>query len=82
MWNIYILQSLKDRRYYVGCTNQPIDERVEGHNSGDTPSTKYRRPLVVVYRERVQNQEEAFAREKVIKSYKGGNAFKKLVEKN
>ncbi len=34
-----------------------------------------------VYMEEFETQEDAFSRERKIKSYKGGNAFKKLVEK-
>lgn len=79
MWHVYILKSLKDGRYYIGCTHQKIEDRIAGHNRGDTPATKNRRPLELVYSEDVEKQADAFAREKQIKSFKGGNSFKKLL---
>jgi putative endonuclease len=80
MWSVYILQSEKDGKYYIGCTHQRVDDRVLGHNRGDTPSTKHRRPLRLVYSEDSLTQEQAFLREKKLKSYKGGEAFRKLLK--
>ncbi len=78
MWYVYILKSKKDGKFYIGCTDN-INRRVKEHNLGQNLSTKNRRPLELIYKEIYQNQSEAFEREKVIKSYKGGNAFKKLL---
>ncbi len=80
MWHVYILQSMKDKRYYVGCTKQLPHERLAGHNNGDTVSTKKRAPFKLVYYEKIESRSDAFAREKQIKGYKGGNAFRKLVQ--
>lgn len=51
------------------------------HNTGHTASIAKRAPFKVVYIEKFSSQKEAFSREKVIKRYKGGEAFKKLLEK-
>ena len=51
------------------------------HNKGYNISTEKNRPWVVVHLEKFNNQKEAYTREKEIKSYKGGNAFKKLLNK-
>ena len=75
---VYILKSKKDERYYVGCTSD-IDKRIKAHNAGKTRSLKNRRPLDLVYTEKYTSMEDAYNREKQIKSYKGGEAFKKLV---
>ena len=78
MYSVYILRSLKDGGYYIGCTNN-LSRRLNDHNHGKTPSLKNRIPLEIIYSEIYTNQSEAFAREKEIKSYKGGGAFKKLI---
>ncbi len=74
----YILQSKKDNRYYIGSTSD-IDRRLKEHNSGKTKSLCYRRPLELNYFEEFESRELAEAREKQIKAYKGGQAFKKLL---
>ena len=78
MWFVYVLRSLKDGRHYIGSTSN-IEERVRHHNRGSNSSTKHRRPLELVYSETYNTEEEAVAREFKIKSYKGGQAFKKLI---
>ena len=80
MYSVYILKSLKDGSFYIGCTSN-LPERIKVHNSGKTRSLKHKRPLEIVYKEDYTNATEAFVREKQIKSYKGGNAFKKLINK-
>ncbi|MBK6912191.1 MAG: GIY-YIG nuclease family protein [Ignavibacteriales bacterium] len=44
MYFVYILQSLKDNKRYIGSTNE-IQRRVEEHNSGKVKSTRNRSPL-------------------------------------
>ena len=77
-WYVYILKSLKDGGYYIGCTNS-LDRRLSEHNSGYNVSTKLRFPFVLVYSEEFSEKTEAYKREKEIKRYKGGNSFKKLL---
>ena len=78
MYQVYILKSLKDYGFYIGCTKN-VQKRIIEHNKGRTPSLKNRRPLVIVYVEECDNVKDAYKREKEIKSYKGGNEFKKLI---
>ena len=78
MWKVYILKSKKDFKYYIGSTSN-LEERLAKHNSGGNISTKNRRPLVLVYSETYNTKTEALSRERKIKSYKGGQAFKSLV---
>ena len=78
MYLTYILYSLSTLRYYIGHT-QDINERLARHNRGLVRSTKYGRPWIVVYSEEFNTKNEAYRREVQIKSYKGGVAFKKLV---
>jgi len=75
---IYILQSQKDNKYYIGETAD-VEQRLLFHNSGKQRSTKNRLPFELVLVEQFENRIEALKREKQIKSWKGGNAFKKLI---
>jgi putative endonuclease len=79
MYYVYILKSLKDERYYIGSTKN-LDNRISDHNLGRTKSLRYRLPLKLVHYEKYPTQGMARKREKEIKSYKGGNAFKKLIK--
>jgi putative endonuclease len=76
---VYILQSEKDHRYYIGSTSH-VQNRINYHNSGRQRSTRYRIPFKLVYQEELPTKTEALKREKQIKSYKGGEAFKRLLK--
>ncbi len=78
MWHVYVLRSLKDHGYYIGCTTD-IKRRLSEHNAGQTLSIAKRTPFEVVYTETYTNQSDAYVREKVLKSYKGGNGLKVLL---
>ncbi|HEX2934427.1 MAG TPA: GIY-YIG nuclease family protein [Bacteroidales bacterium] len=75
---VYILRSLKDNKYYIGSTSD-IEARLNYHNAGKQRSTKHRIPFVLVYSETFESKTDALKREKQIKSFKGGVAFKKLI---
>jgi len=78
MFYVYILKSLKDGRHYIGYTEN-LQKRLEEHNRGKSPSVKSRPPFVLVYQEAQPSRLQAMQRERQIKAYKGGNAFKKLI---
>lgn len=75
---VYILQSMKDGKYYVGETTN-VEERLFFHNSGRQRSTKHRIPFRIVLIEEYSNRSEALKREKEIKRWKGGAKFKDLI---
>jgi putative endonuclease len=77
---VYILQSTKDNRYYIGETTN-VAARLIFHNDGKQRSTKSRVPFRLVLTEEYPTREQALKREKQIKSWKGGLAFKKLIER-
>ena len=79
MFCVYILQSQKDGKYYIGYTEN-IEIRLKWHNEGRNKSTAYRRPLKLVHSENFLTKQGAMQREKQIKLYKGGNEFKKLIQ--
>ena len=78
MYYVYVLQSQKDFGYYIGFT-EDIEKRIKRHNSGFTKSIKHRIPFKLVHQEEYLTKKEAKNREKQIKSYKGGEAFKRLI---
>ncbi len=75
----YILQSEKDGKYYIGSTKN-LDKRIYSHNRGSVASTKNRRPLELVLYEEFNSRSGAIKRERQIKNYKGGEAFKLLLK--
>jgi putative endonuclease len=75
---VYILQSQKDNKYYIGETAD-VAARLIFHNSGKQRSTKNRTPFIIILIEEFENRQQALQREKQIKSWKGGNAFKLLI---
>lgn len=78
MYIIYILQSQKDHGHYIGFTRD-LDKRIKEHNAGKTRSIRHRIPFKLIHTEEYNSKKEAKAREKQIKSWKGGRAFKKLI---
>ena len=66
----YVLESIKDLRFYTGVTKN-LKLRFEQHNKGLVESTKDRRPLKLIYYEACLEQKDAAKREKYLKSYHG-----------
>jgi len=75
---VYILRSIAKNKFYIGSSEDLVN-RLQYHNSGKVKSTKAYKPWKIIYTENFDNKSEALKREKQIKSYKGGNAFKLLV---
>jgi len=76
---VYILRSLRDQKYYIGETAD-VQARLEFHNKGLQRSTKGRTPFEIIFVEEFEHRSEALKREKEIKSWKGGQKFKVLIE--
>jgi len=74
MFTVYILQSEKDNKRYIGFTEN-LERRLDEHKSGKVKSTKNRRPLTLIYKEEYPSKSEAMLREKEIKSKKGKFIF-------
>jgi len=79
MFVTYIIYSNQFRRYYIGSTGNLV-KRLKKHNTGKVKSTKGYTPWVLVYSENFPARLEAVKRERQIKLYKGGEAFKRLVK--
>jgi len=70
MYYTYILQSSKDNKFYTGCTND-LRKRFRDHQDGKVSITKNRRPFKLIYYETCINQQDAYQREKYLKSGPG-----------
>ena len=66
----YVLKSEKNSNFYTGTTSN-LDLRLEKHNKGLARSTKHMRPLGLIYFEAYLNKDDAFRREKYLKSGMG-----------
>ena len=69
MFFIYVLQSERSGRYYIGSTSN-VANRVEQHNSGMTRATRNLRPWHLVHTESYETLAQARKRESQIKSWK------------
>ena len=67
---VYVLQSLKDSKFYTGYTEN-LKLRFEEHQKGRVLSTRNRRPLRLIYYEACLSQKDARHREKYFKTYLG-----------
>ncbi len=79
MYKVYIIKSTVSGRYYIGFTDN-VDDRLKHHSSGVNRSTKPGRPWKIICIEDYPDKKTAWLRERQIKSYKGGEAFKKLID--
>ena len=77
---LYILKN-EFNNYYTGITKLDPKERLSRHNKGYVRSTKRGRPWIIIHTETFSTLREARRREKQIKSWKSGNALKKLLSK-
>ncbi len=80
MYYIYILQSKKDKQFYVGYTDD-LRSRLKLHNAGRVESTKNRLPMELVYYEACLNQQDATHREKYLKTSWGKRYIKARLKK-
>ena len=67
MYYTYVLRSQRDGFLYIGWSDD-LQTRFRAHERGAVPSTKNRRPLVLVYYEACRTREDAVQREKTLKT--------------
>jgi len=67
MYYTYILESIRDKKLYIGWTNN-LKSRFVEHANGNVLSTKDRRPLNLIYYEACLSKELAIKREKYFKT--------------
>jgi len=81
MYYVYVLQSLKDKKLYIGFTDD-LERRVKEHNDGKNFSTKSRRLFKLMFYEALPTLEEATEREKFYKSGRGHEIIYKILFKS
>ena len=79
MYCVYVLLSLKDKKFYTGFS-QNIRNRLKEHDEGKVISTRNRRPLRLIYYEWCLNEKDAIRREKYLKTSYGKRHIKNRVK--
>ena len=79
MYFVYILQSEKDSLLYTGFTGN-LEERLQRHENGEVPSTRFRRPLKLIFYEAYTVKSDALRREKYFKTTKGKTTLKMMLK--
>ena len=76
-----IIKSKKDSMLYTGCTDN-LRERFNLHNAGRILSTKGRGSFVLIYYEACINQQDAYTREKYLKTGMGKRYLKNRLKRS
>ncbi len=76
---VYVLQSLKDKNFYLGYTKN-LNKRIREHKNGESRSTKHRRPFKLIYFEGHTNKFDALRRERYFKNSKGKSMLKTILK--
>lgn len=72
---VYVIRSIKSGRLYAGCTSD-LRKRLAEHDAGKSTYTKTRGPYELIYYEACLNDNDAFAREKYLKTGYGKRYLK------
>lgn len=78
MFYTYVLLSKKDSKFYIGFTSD-LKKRFARHSNGECKSTKFRRPLELIYYEAHLSKRDALRREKYFKTDKGKSSLKQII---
>ena len=79
MHYVYIIQSQKYKKLYIGYTEN-LKTRFSEHNRGKVTATKNRRPLELIYFEAFRSKADAKSRERFLKSGFGRSQLKKALQ--
>jgi len=79
MYYVYILESIKDKGFYIGYTTD-IERRVQEHNEGKSLATKPKKPYRLIFYEGFINKKDAKHREEYLKSGWGRRSIGKLLK--
>jgi putative endonuclease len=78
MYYVYLLQSRKTRKFYVGFTEN-LKRRFDEHNTGNVQTTKNGIPYDMVYFEGFRSKTDALKRERKFKHH--GQGMRRLKER-
>jgi len=80
MHYVYVIKSSKDGKLYTGCT-EDLRKRFNLHNAGKVSSTKGRGHFELIYYEASLNREDAYTREKYLKTGMGKRYLKNRLKR-
>lgn len=78
MYYVYILLAIKNRRFYIGSTNN-LKERISQHKSGQVYTTKRMLPIRLIFYETFISKRDALRRERYFKTTKGKSSLKLML---
>ncbi len=78
MFYVYILQSQKNGRLYIGQTSD-LKRRVKEHNAGQNLSTKAYKPWKLIFYEAYTEHDDVNRREKYLKTTQGNQTIKRML---
>lgn len=78
MYHVYILQSTKTKKLYIGSTYS-VEKRITEHNKGLVKSTKAYTPWILIYTESYRLRTMALQREYALKYH--GRVLKLLLHR-
>jgi len=76
---VYILESLRDGRYYIGSTID-LKDRLRHHQSGFTHSTKRFGEIKLIFKQEFSSLKQARYLEKRLKKLKRKDYLNKIIE--
>ena len=76
---VYLLQSIKDKEFYIGFTSN-LKKRLKKHNDGLNLSTKSSLPWQLIHYESYKNREDARRRERYLKTSQGSRLLKRMLK--
>ena len=79
-YNVYILQSQKDKSLYIGYTSD-LKKRFKKHNAGENLATKPFRPYNLIFYEAFLNRIDAKNREEYLKGGYGRKTIKSMLKR-
>lgn len=78
MYYVYILQSERDKEFYVGRTSD-LKRRYSEHQAGRVESTRHRLPMKLLCYEAYSTKEESARREEYLKTSDGRKDIRKRI---
>ena len=76
---VYILQSVKNGRFYIGST-EDITTRLHAHSSGGVKATKNLLPLKIVFKQEYSDYAVAHKIERKLKELKRRDYIEKIIQ--
>ncbi len=79
MYYVYVLFSYKDKYLYIGYSGN-LKNRIKKHLNGGVSATKSRLPVSLIYYEAYKDKRDATKREYFLKSGRGRELIKELLQ--